>query len=153
MPTELTDHAMLNIFSTLAEYQVPDKPMGKVHRLSNTKDWVQIVAGYHPRGISHVQDTNNLHGMGYPGWGDSTTAGHAQVYTEVFDACTDYAASKTSSATASRAPAPARAAAGKYQDAVVITTNPPEASLTYSSACNVATPSHVMIRCLLMSRL
>jgi hypothetical protein len=32
MPTALTDHAMLNIFSTLAEYQVPDKPMGIVRQ-------------------------------------------------------------------------------------------------------------------------
>jgi hypothetical protein len=33
MPTALTDHATLNIFSTLAEYQVPYKPMGIVRQL------------------------------------------------------------------------------------------------------------------------
>jgi hypothetical protein len=32
MPTALTDHATLNIFSSLAEYQVPDKPMGIVRQ-------------------------------------------------------------------------------------------------------------------------
>ena len=32
MPTSLTDHATLNIFPTLAEYQVPDKPMGTVRQ-------------------------------------------------------------------------------------------------------------------------
>jgi hypothetical protein len=32
MPTALTDHATLNVFSTLAEYQVPDKPMGIVRQ-------------------------------------------------------------------------------------------------------------------------
>ena len=32
IPTTLTDHATLNIFSTLAEYQVPDKPTGIVRQ-------------------------------------------------------------------------------------------------------------------------
>jgi hypothetical protein len=32
MQTELTDHATLNIFSTLTEYQIPDKPMGIVRQ-------------------------------------------------------------------------------------------------------------------------
>ncbi len=102
--------------------------------VANTKDWVQIGNGYHPRGISHVQDTNNLHGIGYPSWGDSTADGIDQVYTEVFDVCTDCAAGKISAAIgASTANTCASCAAGTYQDAVVVVTNPPEASLTYSS--------------------
>jgi hypothetical protein len=110
--------------------------------VSNTKDWVQIGTG-HPRGISHVQDTNYQHGIGYPSWGDSTTGTYAQIYTQVFDACTNCPAGKISAAIgASTASTCASCAAGKYQDAVVITTNPPEASRTYSSAFDGATPGN-----------
>jgi hypothetical protein len=89
--------------------------------VANTKDWVQIGSGGHPRGISHVQDTNNLHGIGYPSWGDSTTHGFAQVYTEVFDACTDCPAGQISAAIGASA-ASTRCAAGRYQDATSTST-------------------------------
>jgi hypothetical protein len=111
--------------------------------VSNSKDLVQIGAGGHPRGISHTVDTNNLHGIGYPSWGDSSTYGFAQVYTEVFDACTDCPAGKSSAAIgASSSSACASCAAGKYQDAVVVTTNPPEASRTYSSISGAGGVQH-----------
>jgi hypothetical protein len=90
-----------------------------------------------------LQDTNSGHGIGYPSWGDSTTGTYAQIYTQVFDACTDCPAGKISAAIgASTASTCASCAAGKYQDAVVVTTNPPEASRTYSSAFDGATPGN-----------
>ena len=61
-------------------------------------------------------------------------------YASVLDACTDCPAGKTSAAIgASSSGACASCEAGKYQDTVVITTNPPEASRTYSSICGAQT--------------
>lgn len=89
---------------------------------TNSNEWLQIGTGHpdyqEPRGITH-----------YERWGSqpnaATTDFWPQVYTEVFDACTDCPAGKISAAIgASSSGACASCAAGKYSDAVVVVTNP-----------------------------
>jgi hypothetical protein len=82
--------------------------------VANTKDWAQI-GNYWPPGISHFQDLPSPW-KGYPPWGDSGTGAHAQVYTEVFDTCTDCAAGKYKDTSGSAACT--LCTAGKYSAAV-----------------------------------
>jgi hypothetical protein len=108
--------------------------------VANGKDWVFIGQLGDPRGISHIEN-----------WGSTLESSHGetgsqdwrQVYVEVLDACTDCPAGKTSAAIgASTASTCASCAAGKYQDAVVVVTNPAEAARTYSSISGAGGVQH-----------
>ena len=102
--------------------------------VSHSKDSIEIDPA-HPNFFQTYKDVFG----DYP---DSVQTGqHLQNYASVLDACTDCPAGTTSAVVgASTASTCVSCAAGKYSDAVVVLTNPPEAARTYSSAYDDAAP-------------